>query len=141
MKYIMNIIQHDTGEVFIDGRKVNDNERYAIVEADNLQQASEIMKSKRYCPICDDYTAHVEDIVLKDVGWKIGETIVCDNCMAGQRNMERVYEKAQMLDKIIDIIKTGRNLGDNTDSEIILMAIEHELEYLGDNNGKRNKTE
>lgn len=131
MKYIMSSIQHDTGEVFIDGKKVNDNERYAIVEADNLQQASEIMKKKRYCPICDDYTAYVEDIILKDTGWKVGETIVCDNCMGGQQNMEREYEKAKMLDKIIDIIKVGRNLGDDSDSEIILRAIEHELKYVG----------
>ena len=94
------------------------------------------MKGKRYCPICDDYTAHIENIVLGDTDWKVGETIVCDNCMAGQKNTELVYEKEKMLDNIIDIIKTGRNLGDNTDSEIILMAIEHELEYLGADNEK-----
>ena len=46
------------------------------------------------------------------------------------REMEHVYEKAKTLDKIIDIIKVGRNLGVDGDSEIILRAIEHELEYL-----------
>lgn len=43
-----------------------------------------------------------------------------------------VYQKAKTLDKIIDIIKSGRNLGDDSDSEIILRAIEHELKYLED---------
>lgn len=50
------------------------------------------------------------------------------------KEIKEVYHKAQTLNKIIDIIKTGRNLGDDSDSEIILMAIEHELEYLGENN-------
>lgn len=84
MKYIMSIINHDTGEVFIDGKKIRENEEYAIVEAENLEQAREIIKGKRYCPICDDYTARVEDIVDGVSGWKVGETVVCDNCKGGR---------------------------------------------------------
>lgn len=57
------------------------------------------------------------------------ETVQCER---EYREMEHVYEKAKMLDKIIDIIKVGRNLGVDGDSEIILRAIEHELEYLED---------
>ena len=46
--------------------------------------------------------------------------------------LDEVYFKAETLNKIIDIIKVGRNLGDSSDSEIILRAIEHELRYLED---------
>ncbi|MDW4175319.1 hypothetical protein QI193_02755 [Staphylococcus saprophyticus] len=53
-----------------------------------------------------------------------------------KKRAENAYEKEKMLDKIIDIIKTGRNLGDDSDNEIILRAIEHELEYLGSNDEK-----
>ncbi|HDP5827268.1 hypothetical protein ACWEXK_12315 [Staphylococcus xylosus] len=44
--------------------------------------------------------------------------------------LNEVYFKAVTLNKIMDIIKSGRNLGLNSDSEIILLAIEHELKYL-----------
>lgn len=44
--------------------------------------------------------------------------------------LEEVYFKAVILDKILNIIKTGRSLGLHSDSEIILLAIEHELKYL-----------
>ena len=53
-----------------------------------------------------------------------------------RKRAENAYEKEKMLDTIINIIKTGRNLGDDSDSEIILMAIEHELEYLEADNEK-----
>lgn len=33
-------------------------------------------------------TQRVEDIVDGVSGWKVGETIVCDTCMAGQRDKE-----------------------------------------------------
>lgn len=88
MKYITCKTTHYTGEVFVDAMKIADNEEYVIVEADNVEQAREIARGKRYCPICDDYTARVEDIVASDTGWKVGETIVCDNCMDGQRDKE-----------------------------------------------------
>lgn len=54
MKYITCKTTHYTGEVFVDAMKIADNEVYAIVEADNLERAREIARSKRYCPICND---------------------------------------------------------------------------------------
>ena len=44
--------------------------------------------------------------------------------------VEEVYIKAKILNKIIDIVKTGRSLGDFGDVEVTLMAIEHELNYI-----------
>lgn len=44
--------------------------------------------------------------------------------------LNEVYFKAITLNKIINIIKNGRSLGSYSDSEIILLAIEHELKYL-----------
>lgn len=44
--------------------------------------------------------------------------------------IEEVYFKAKILDRIIGIVKSGRSLGSDTDSEIILRAIEHELKYM-----------
>ena len=48
------------------------------------------------------------------------------------KELEEVYFKAEILNKIIDIVKNGRSLGSDTDSEIILRAIEHELKYTED---------
>ena len=44
--------------------------------------------------------------------------------------VEEVYIKAKILNKIIDIVKTGRSLEDFGDVEVTLMAIEHELNYM-----------
>ena len=44
--------------------------------------------------------------------------------------VEEVYIKAKILDKIIDIVKTGRSLEDFGDVEVTLLAIEHELNYI-----------
>ena len=44
--------------------------------------------------------------------------------------VEEVYIKAKILNKIIDIVKTGRSLEDFGDVEVILLAIEHELNYI-----------
>ena len=44
--------------------------------------------------------------------------------------VEEVYNKAKILNKIIDIVKTGRSLEDFGDVEVTLMAIEHELNYM-----------
>ena len=44
--------------------------------------------------------------------------------------VEEVYIKAKILNKIIDIVKTGRSLEDFGDVEVILLAIEHELNYM-----------
>ena len=44
--------------------------------------------------------------------------------------VEEVYIKAKILNKIIDIVKTGRSLEDFGDVEVTLMAIEHELNYI-----------
>lgn len=51
--------------------------------------------------------------------------------------LNEVYFKAVTLNKIIDIIESGRNLGQSSDSEIILLAIEHELKYLEVNDEKQ----
>ena len=40
--------------------------------------------------------------------------------------LEEVYAKAKILNKIIDIVKTGRSLEDFGDVEVTLLAIEHE---------------
>ena len=48
--------------------------------------------------------------------------------MAGE--VEEVYIKAKILNKIIDIVKTGRSLEDFGDVEVTLLAIEHELNYM-----------
>ncbi|MEB5649019.1 hypothetical protein MXF31_05090 [Mammaliicoccus sciuri] len=44
--------------------------------------------------------------------------------------VEEVYAKAKILNKIIDIVKTGRSLEDFGDVEVTLLAIEHELNYI-----------
>ena len=44
--------------------------------------------------------------------------------------VEEVYIKAKILNKIIDIVKTGRSLEDFGDVEVTLLAIEHELNYI-----------
>lgn len=46
--------------------------------------------------------------------------------------VEEVYFKAKTLNKIINIIKSGRSLGADMNSEIVLRAIEHELKYTED---------
>ncbi|MFJ1815124.1 MULTISPECIES: hypothetical protein [Staphylococcus] len=48
------------------------------------------------------------------------------------RELQEVYFKAEILNRIIGIVKNGRSLGSDTDSEIILRAIEHELKYTED---------
>ena len=48
------------------------------------------------------------------------------------QELQEVYRKAEILNKIVNIIKTGRSLGSDTDSEIILREIEHELKYTED---------
>lgn len=45
------------------------------------------------------------------------------------KELQEVYFKAEILNRIIGIVKNGRSLGSDTDSEIILRAIEHELKY------------
>ena len=44
--------------------------------------------------------------------------------------VEEVYIKAKILNKIIDIVKTGRIIEDFVDAEVTLLAIEHELNYI-----------
>ena len=44
--------------------------------------------------------------------------------------VEEVYAKAKILNKITNIIKTGRSLEDFGDVEVTLLAIEHELNYM-----------
>lgn len=44
--------------------------------------------------------------------------------------VEEVYAKAKILNKITNIVKTGRNLEDFGDAEVTLLAIEHELNYI-----------
>ena len=44
--------------------------------------------------------------------------------------LQEVYNKAKILNKIIDIVKTGRSLEDFGDVEVTLLAIEHELNYM-----------
>ena len=54
------------------------------------------------------------------------------NSPKANKELNEVYFKAETLNKIIDIVRRGRSLGRDTDSEIILRAIEHELKYLED---------
>lgn len=35
MKYVVKKIKHDTGEVFINAKKIKENETYIIIEASN----------------------------------------------------------------------------------------------------------
>lgn len=44
--------------------------------------------------------------------------------------LKEVYAKAKILNKITDIVKTGRSLEDFEDVEVTLLAIEHELNYM-----------
>ncbi len=46
--------------------------------------------------------------------------------------LKEVYAKAKILNKITDILKTGRSLEDLEDVEVILLAIEHELNYISE---------
>lgn len=48
------------------------------------------------------------------------------------QELKEIYHKAEILNKIVNIIKTGRSLNSNIDFEIIVLAIEHELIYLED---------
>ena len=48
------------------------------------------------------------------------------------QELQEIYHKAEILNKIVNIIKNGRSLNSNIDFEIIVLAIEHELIYLGD---------
>jgi len=75
-----------TGEVFFDVDKIQDNEDYAIVDAKNSEHAKKLMKAKCKCPICEHYTLRTEDLIMSDTGWKVGETIVCDNCKGGRKD-------------------------------------------------------
>lgn len=43
------------------------------------------------------------------------------------KDLER---KAKILNKITNIVKTGRSLEDFGDVEVTLLAIEHELNYI-----------
>ncbi|WP_305751696.1 hypothetical protein [Mammaliicoccus sciuri] len=44
--------------------------------------------------------------------------------------VREVYAKAKILNKITDIVKTGRSLEDFEDVEVTLLAIEHELNNM-----------
>ncbi len=48
--------------------------------------------------------------------------------MAGE--VEEVYYKAKILDKITDIVKTGHMLEELEDFDVTLLAIERELNYI-----------
>ena len=54
--------------------------------------------------------------------------IGCGN--ESSKELREVYAKAKILNKIIDIVKTGRSLEDFGDVEVTLLAIEHELNYI-----------
>lgn len=88
MKYIVRRIRHKANEVFFDVDKIQDNEDYAIVDAKNTEHAKDLMKAKCKCPVCNHYTLRTEDLIMSDTGRKFGETIVCDNCNAGQHDKE-----------------------------------------------------
>lgn len=63
---------------------------------------------------------------------KENKEAVMINPPKANRELQEVYFKAEILNRIIDIVKIGRSLGSDTDSEIILRAIEHELKYTED---------
>lgn len=44
--------------------------------------------------------------------------------------LDEVYAKAKILNKITDIVKTGRSLEDFEDVEVTLLAIENELNNM-----------
>lgn len=86
MKYITCKTAHNTGEVFVDAMKIRNNEVYAIVEAESIEHAKELVKNKLKCPACGSDNTHIEDIIVSDTNTKVGETLVCDNCKAGKRD-------------------------------------------------------
>lgn len=61
---------------------------------------------------------------------KENKEAVMINSPKANKELQEVYFKAETLNKIIDIVRRGRSLGRDIDSEIILRAIEHELKYL-----------
>lgn len=63
---------------------------------------------------------------------KENKEAVMINPPKANKELNEVYFKAETLNKIINIVKRGRSLGRDIDSEIILRAIEHELKYLED---------
>lgn len=63
---------------------------------------------------------------------KENKEAVMINTPKANKELNEVYFKAETLNKIINIVKRGRSLGRDIDSEIILRAIEHELKYLED---------
>lgn len=64
---------------------------------------------------------------------KENKEAVMINQPKANKELQEVYFKAEILNRIIGIVKNGRSLGSDTDSEIILRAIEHELKYTEDN--------
>lgn len=63
---------------------------------------------------------------------KENKEAVMINPPKANKELNEIYFKAETLNKIINIVKRGRSLGRDIDSEIILRAIEHELKYLED---------
>lgn len=63
---------------------------------------------------------------------KENKEAVMINQPKANKELQEVYFKAKILNRIISIVKNGRSLGSDTDSEIILRAIEHELKYTED---------
>lgn len=61
---------------------------------------------------------------------KENKEAVMINSPKANKELQEVYFKAEILNKIVNIIKTGRSLNSNIDFEIIVLAIEHELKYL-----------
>lgn len=88
MKYITCKTSHNTGEVFVDAMKIRSNEVYAIVEAESAEHAKELLKCKLKCPVCGSDHTYIEDIIVSDTGWKVGETLECDDCKAGKHEAE-----------------------------------------------------
>ena len=66
---------------------------------------------------------------IQEIIWS-NEDYWCIDNDKESKELHEVYRKAKILNKIIDIVKTGRSLEDFGDVEVTLLAIEHELNYI-----------
>lgn len=77
------------------------------------------------------YKAKISRLERHNKDLRLQSDIYFEQLQEVKEELQEVYFKAETLNKIIDIVRRGRSLGRDIDSEIILRAIEHELKYVG----------
>ncbi|WP_142396974.1 hypothetical protein [Staphylococcus xylosus] len=73
--------------------KIADNEEYVIVEADNVEQAKDKIRNAITCSECGSNDTYVEEIHTDNIGLKIGELRICNNCKSAKRVLKQSNEE------------------------------------------------